>query len=82
MESDPHRVLGVTRGADAATIRRAYRKLAKTVHPDAVGGDGARFAELQNAYSTLLAREEAPPPADGPVRVSFSLSIRLRPRRR
>ena len=32
---DPYEVLGVGRSADAATIKSAFRKLAKKLHPDA-----------------------------------------------
>ena len=31
---DYYDVLGVSRDADAATIKKAYRKLAKKYHPD------------------------------------------------
>ena len=31
---DPYEVLGVPRGANAAAIKSAYRKLAKKHHPD------------------------------------------------
>lgn len=39
MAQDPYQVLGVKRGADAAAIRAAYRKLAKRYHPDRNPGD-------------------------------------------
>jgi hypothetical protein len=83
MHEDPHRVLGVTPGAEPAEIRRAYRALAKTVHPDVEGGDAARFAALQEAYETLLAPDVPTAPVDdGPLRFSFDVSIRLGRRRR
>src|SRR5262244_1507939 len=49
---DPYEVLGVPRGASAATIKSAYRKLAKKHHPDSNKNDpkaAARFAEINSA---------------------------------
>ena len=53
---DPYEVLGVTRGASAADIKGAYRKLAKKHHPDANKHDpkaAARFAEINAAYEIV-----------------------------
>lgn len=47
-----YQTLGVPRNASAATIKRAYRALVKTHHPDA-GGDADRFKEIAQAYATL-----------------------------
>jgi DnaJ-class molecular chaperone len=50
---DPYEVLGVPRGASAAAIKSAYRKLAKKHHPDANKNDpksAARFSELNAAH--------------------------------
>ena len=44
--------LGVTETADAAEIKRAYRKLASQHHPDK-GGDTAKFQEIEAAYRVL-----------------------------
>jgi DnaJ-class molecular chaperone len=44
--------LGVNENADAAEIKRAYRKLASQHHPDK-GGDTARFQEIEAAYRIL-----------------------------
>jgi DnaJ-class molecular chaperone len=49
---DPYEVLGVQRGASAAAIKSAYRKLAKKHHPDNNNNDpkaAARFAEINSA---------------------------------
>jgi DnaJ-class molecular chaperone len=55
---DYYLILGVSRDASTATIRRAYRRLAKKYHPDL---DARRmpdeFQELQAAYETLADAE-------------------------
>jgi len=53
---DPYEVLGVPRGASAAAIKSAYRKLAKKHHPDSNKNDpkaAARFAEINTANEIL-----------------------------
>jgi DnaJ-class molecular chaperone len=53
---DPYETLGVARDADAETIKRAYRKLAKQLHPDLNPGDvkiETRFKEVSAAYDLL-----------------------------
>jgi DnaJ-class molecular chaperone len=53
---DPYEVLGVQRGASAAAIKSAYRKLAKKHHPDSNKNDpkaAARFAEINSANEIL-----------------------------
>lgn len=53
---DFYKVLGVAKDADAATIKKAYRKLAKENHPDSKPGDAAaeaRFKEVAEAYDVL-----------------------------
>ncbi len=47
---DPYELLGVARDADEAAIKAAYRKVAKTAHPDA-GGDAEAFAKSPPATS-------------------------------
>jgi len=52
---DFYQVLGVPRNADQDEIQRAYRKLARTYHPD-VNSDPAaedRFKEVSEAYDVL-----------------------------
>ncbi|WP_198037875.1 DnaJ C-terminal domain-containing protein [Rhodobacter xanthinilyticus] len=52
----PYEVLGVAKTASAAQIKKAYRKLAKELHPDQTGNDPAkaeRFKEVAAAYDLL-----------------------------
>uniref|UniRef100_A0A7C9NUS0 J domain-containing protein n=1 Tax=Muribaculaceae bacterium Z82 TaxID=2304548 RepID=A0A7C9NUS0_9BACT len=49
---DYYQILGVPRTATAAEIKKAFRKLARTHHPDA-GGDEAKFKEINEAYEVL-----------------------------
>ena len=53
---DYYEVLGVDKGADDATIKKAYRTLAKKNHPDVNPGDKEaeeRFKEINEAYQVL-----------------------------
>src|SRR5580692_474706 len=53
---DPYEVLGVQRGASAAAIKSAYRKLAKKHHPDSNKNDpkaAERFSELNSANEII-----------------------------
>ena len=53
---DYYEVLGVDKNADDATLKKAYRKLAKKYHPDMNPGDKeaeAKFKEATEAYSVL-----------------------------
>src|SRR5438270_6909069 len=53
---DPYEVLGVPRGASAAAIKSAYRKLAKKHHPDNNNNDpkaAARFSEINSANEII-----------------------------
>ena len=53
---DYYEVLGVDKNADDATLKKAYRKLAKKYHPDVNPGDKeaeAKFKEATEAYSVL-----------------------------
>ena len=55
---DYYKTLGVPRDADADTIKKAFRKLARKYHPDA-GGDEAKFKEINEAYEVLSDDEKA-----------------------
>ena len=57
---DPHDVLGVEAGASPTQIKAAWRRLARTNHPDLTGDDPAasrlatrRMAEINDAYAAL-----------------------------
>jgi curved DNA-binding protein len=49
---DYYKTLGVPRTASADEIKKAFRKLARTHHPDA-GGDESKFKEINEAYEVL-----------------------------
>lgn len=56
MAQDYYQTLGVARSADAAEIKKAYRKLARKFHPDVNPNDPEaekRFKEIQEAYAVL-----------------------------
>lgn len=53
---DYFQVLGVNRNADADSVKKAFRKLARKYHPDVNPGDKAaesRFKEISEAYEVL-----------------------------
>ena len=54
--ADPYQILGVARGASEADIKKAYRKLAKELHPDRNKNNpktSERFSQVTNAYDLL-----------------------------
>ena len=56
VEQDYYELLGLSRGADDAAIKAAYRKMAKECHPDRHGGcpeQEARFKAVSEAYDVL-----------------------------
>ncbi|WP_342359721.1 J domain-containing protein [Terrarubrum flagellatum] len=58
---DPYTVLGVSKSASEADLKKAFRKLAKAHHPDRNQNDPKakeRFAELNSAYEILGDKEK------------------------
>jgi molecular chaperone DnaJ len=53
MPADYYEILGVSRSATKDEIKKAYRKLAHTHHPDKGGGDEEKFKEINRAYEVL-----------------------------
>lgn len=61
MASDPYRALGVKRDASQGDIQKAYRRLAKKLHPDLNPGNKAaeeQFKEISASYELLGDREK------------------------
>ena len=56
VKRDYYEVLGLSKGADTSSIKKAYRKLAKKYHPDTNQGDKQaekKFKEVTEAYTVL-----------------------------
>ncbi|MCK5633015.1 J domain-containing protein [bacterium] len=49
-----YKILEVKRSADKKAIKKAYRKMSKTHHPDVEGGDREKFDMLNKAYKILM----------------------------
>ena len=60
MQKDYYLVLGVSRGADLAKIKKAYRTIVKRYHPDVSSEkeSRSRFLEIKEAYDTLSDQEK------------------------
>jgi DnaJ-class molecular chaperone len=59
--ADPYSILGIARGASEADIKKAYRKLAKELHPDKHPNDPAasdRFSKVTSAYDLLSDKDK------------------------
>ena len=59
---DPYQILGVSRSADDAEVRAAYRRLVQLHHPDHNGGSAEsarRFEEVQEAYAEIRRRRKS-----------------------
>jgi molecular chaperone DnaJ len=56
LEKDFYKVLGVSKDVSDAELKKVYRKLARTYHPDANPGDAdaeKKFKDISEAYSVL-----------------------------
>lgn len=53
MSKDYYKILGLEKKASPDEIKKAFRKLAHTYHPDKQGGDEAKFKEVNEAYQIL-----------------------------
>lgn len=63
--SDPYAVLGLRHGATEQEAKEAFRKMAKTCHPDLHPNDPAaeqRFKEINAAYDAIRNPQPDPPP--------------------
>lgn len=58
---DPYQILGVSRDASAAEVKKSYRKLAQKWHPDKNAGDKKaeeKFKEVKEAYERITQPEK------------------------
>jgi len=55
---DYYGILGIERGASDAEIKRAYRRLARELHPDVNPAEEDRFKEISTAYEVLTDPEK------------------------
>lgn len=61
VEKDFYKILGVSKDASDADIKKAYRKLARKYHPDTNSGDAQAektFKDVSEAYSVLSSKED------------------------
>ena len=75
MPRDPYEVLGVSRGADDAQIKKAFRRLARELHPDVNSNDPQaedKFKEAAEAYEVLTDSERVQ------VRLILGCSLAMR----
>jgi DnaJ domain len=75
-------MLGLTARASAREVTRAYRRLAKTTHPDIAGPSDQdatrRFAALTDAYHLLTPTPATPsPPVPAPLRRPIPVRVRF-----
>jgi DnaJ-class molecular chaperone len=54
---DPYKVLGIERGISEIEIKKAYKDLVRTAHPDK-GGTEEKFKEINEAYMQIMKGED------------------------
>lgn len=73
-----YEILGVAPGTNHDLLKKAYRKLAMTHHPDRQGGDAEKFKKISEAYEILIGTRkpprapQQPPPPPPPPRYQSS----------
>lgn len=68
MIADAYAILGLPPDAETASVKSAYRRLVKALHPDRAGGDpraAERFQRITMAYQQILAGDAEPAEARG-----------------
>lgn len=53
MSKDYYHILGISKGASADDVKKAFRELAHKHHPDKAGGNAEKFKEINEAYQVL-----------------------------
>lgn len=73
-EQDAFDLLGIKPGSDAATVRKAWRALVRTYHPDLAKSDpkaaNTRLAEINAAFDLLTKLETAPADPEQPTQAA------------
>ena len=85
MAEDLYATLGVPKDADAATIKKTYRKLARDLHPDKNPGNKAseaRFKAVNHAYDIIgdasVEQPDAPAVRPRPAGVALPGGVQVR----
>ncbi|KAM3720433.1 Translocation protein [Dirofilaria immitis] len=78
-EYDPYAILGIDQGAASSVVKKKYRELSKTMHPDK-GGDPVQFDRIAKAYQALTDEEsrenwEKYGNPDGPTATTFGIAL-------
>ena len=79
-DNSAYATLGLRPGAGRGEVDEAYRRLIKRYHPDRMGGDSSRAAEINRAYSQIRRNPGQPAQPRRPVPVP--VLPRAQPRRR
>ena len=56
--NNPYHILGVSPSMSLDDIKKVYRRLAKTYHPDRNGGNDVKFIEVNKAWETIKSQKE------------------------